>query len=82
LVCKLTEVHAAPSTQAAQQQPDMLDVMLTVENHAAGSSVGSPVADVCVQMCASGSSSSTSSSGVVWCDKVQGEVSRWGSGED
>jgi hypothetical protein len=77
LVCKLTEAHAAPNTQAAHQRPEMLDVMLSVENHEASSSTGGmPVADVCVQMCASGSSSSSS---VVWCDKVQGQVGAGGS---
>ncbi|KAF6253709.1 hypothetical protein COO60DRAFT_393877 [Scenedesmus sp. NREL 46B-D3] len=71
LVCKLTEVHAAPSTQAAHQRPELLDVMLTVENHRPSSSGGAPGADVCVQMCAPHGSGR---SGVVWCDKVQGEV--------
>eukprot|EP00883_Tetradesmus_obliquus_P001968 jgi/Sobl393_1/12080/SZX66567.1 len=74
LQLKLTEVHAAPDTQAAQQQPGSMEVVMSVQNHRPGSSGAAPVADICVEMCASGSNSSSSSNDVVWCDKVQGEV--------
>jgi hypothetical protein len=72
LVVKLAECRAAPGTQPALQQPENLEVVMTVVNHAPGSSRRVHVADVCVQTCGAVSSSRNA---VIWCDKVQGEVS-------